>query len=401
MFSNLQSFFNYIGGKSESSNNSIKSILTKKGIQFSEIQSGINVNFNDTYDKIIDIFFDNNIPLLNENTKNILLNSDIIIFSCGTQFSSLIPTYKTLFFKETIEKSNASKFLILNCDYDNDIINYTGDELLDKINEYLPLQKINIIISNNMNVKLIPISTNYNYINIPLLIKNNMHDGNLIWKHILKYHFDIYYNLNYIFNYDYTLFNKDFITISNENLNLLQQLKNKIIITNNCFSNLLPITDITIYSNIGNIINNKYIINKQYILNKIDIDFINQIIYKIDIHKKYHVQNRKNISISIKPVEDRDKIIPIIQYYLSDTEYKIIKTGHFTLEFMKKELNKRNIFVTENLLDEDYTYISDLNDIEYTLNDKIKYLQVNNIITTNLFIKSIIMNKKMNGIKHI
>jgi hypothetical protein len=52
MFSNLQSFFNYIGGTHESSNNSIKNILTKKGIQFSEIQSGINVNFNDTYDVV-------------------------------------------------------------------------------------------------------------------------------------------------------------------------------------------------------------------------------------------------------------------------------------------------------------------------------------------------------------
>ena len=52
MFSNLQLFFNYIGGTHESSNNTIKSVLTKKGIQFSDIQSGINVNFNDEYDVV-------------------------------------------------------------------------------------------------------------------------------------------------------------------------------------------------------------------------------------------------------------------------------------------------------------------------------------------------------------
>ena len=96
------------------------------------------VDFNDTNDKIIDIFFNKEIPLLNENTEEILKKSDIIIFSCGTQFSSLIPTYKTKLFKESIEKSKASKYLILNCDYDKDIINYSGDELLNKINEYLP-----------------------------------------------------------------------------------------------------------------------------------------------------------------------------------------------------------------------------------------------------------------------
>ena len=52
MFSNLQSFFNYIGGTHESSNNSIKSVLTKKLIKYDEIQSGINVNFNDEYNVV-------------------------------------------------------------------------------------------------------------------------------------------------------------------------------------------------------------------------------------------------------------------------------------------------------------------------------------------------------------
>jgi hypothetical protein len=52
MFSNLQSFFNYIGGTHESSNNSIKSVLTKKLIKYDEIQSGINVNFNNAYNVV-------------------------------------------------------------------------------------------------------------------------------------------------------------------------------------------------------------------------------------------------------------------------------------------------------------------------------------------------------------
>jgi hypothetical protein len=79
MFSNLQSFFNYIGGKSESSNNSIKSILTKKGIQFSEIQSGINVNFNDTYD----VIFPTNIKESNYiHVKRDLKNKDGECIKC-------------------------------------------------------------------------------------------------------------------------------------------------------------------------------------------------------------------------------------------------------------------------------------------------------------------------------
>ena len=125
------------------------------------------VNFNDKNDKIIDIYFNNDkYPILNEKTEQILLNSDIIIASCGTQFSSLIPTYKTIGFKETLHKSKANKYLILNCDFDNDIINYNADELLDKINEYIILNDFNIIISNDYIKELIPIKCIYNIINI-------------------------------------------------------------------------------------------------------------------------------------------------------------------------------------------------------------------------------------------
>jgi 2-phospho-L-lactate transferase/gluconeogenesis factor (CofD/UPF0052 family) len=113
------------------------------------------VNFADKNDKIIDIYFNDNktrFPILNKDTELLLLNSDIIIASCGTQFSSLIPTYKTIGFKEALHNSKASKYLILNCDIDNDIINYNADELLDKINEYIDLDDFHIISSTN-NIK--------------------------------------------------------------------------------------------------------------------------------------------------------------------------------------------------------------------------------------------------------
>ena len=95
---------------------------------------GCIVDFNDTTDKITDVVFGEHNPMLDLNTEQCIRQSDILLFSCGTQFSSLIPTYKTHGFNEAIQQSNASKYLVLNCEFDNDIINYTGDELLDKIN---------------------------------------------------------------------------------------------------------------------------------------------------------------------------------------------------------------------------------------------------------------------------
>jgi 2-phospho-L-lactate transferase/gluconeogenesis factor (CofD/UPF0052 family)/choline kinase len=349
------------------------------------------VDFNDENDKIVDIFFDKCDPVLNKNTEELLLTSDIIVFSCGTQFSSLIPTYKTLLFKETIRKSKAKKFMVLNCDYDKDIINYSGNELLDKINEYLPLTDIQIIISNGMNHELFPTSKTYNYINIPLLIQNSHHNGYLIWVYIFNYYFKNYYNKNYIFDYDYTLYDKNLISISNENMNLLNKINNKIIITNNCYSNLLKMNDVSIYSNFGNVYNNCKYIDNHFILNEEDVIYLNEIISKID--QKYIITNRKNISISIKPIVNRSEIIDTIKPFLLNTKYDIVETGKTTIEFIKKGLSKRNIF-EKLFLDNNYTYISDTNDIDYTIKDNIKFLEINSIFKTNLFLKSIIIGQK-------
>lgn len=388
-----------------SDTNLILKAITSKNIILNDEAS--IVDFNDKNDKIINIFFNKEetleqnidyIPELNKDTEEIILNSDIIIFSCGTQFSSLIPTYKTINFKETLQKSNAKKYLIMNCDYDKDIINYSGNELLNKINEYINLDNINIIISNDMNKDLYPTNTKYNYINIPKLIINNKHNGIILMKYIFNDYYKDYLNKNYIFDYDYTLYDKDNINISIENIKLLQEINNKIIITNNDINNLLNIDNTIIYSNIGNIkhINNeKYILDQSYILNNDDITNIYKIINDINLDNNIKIENRRNISISLKPIFNRDEIFILFNNLLINTNYEAIISGKTTIEILKKNLNKRLTFIRENLLTNEYTYISDKNDINYNkLYDNIKYLEVNDINNTNIFLKTLILNKK-------
>jgi choline kinase/2-phospho-L-lactate transferase/gluconeogenesis factor (CofD/UPF0052 family) len=361
------------------------------------------VNFNDVSDKIIDIKFQNDkLPVLNNDAAQLLLDSDIILLSCGTQFSSLIPTYKTELFDYTFKQSNARKYLVLNCDYDKDIVNYTGDELLDKIGEYISLKDdVKIIVSDNMNPKLFPSKKCYDYINIPHLITNNKHDGFILWKYIFTDYFREYYNKNYIFDYDYTLYDEQHIYTSEDNIACVNNIDRKIIVTNNCITNIsVSLKNCKIFSNISNIENAgglaKYI-NENYVLSEGDIDFIRNIINKItydDNNKGFQVINRKNISIVLKPLLNRDKIIEDINKYLLNTNYDIIKTGKTTIEFIKKGLCKRELFLAKKLFDGNHTYISDDNDIDYTIADNIKYLNVASINTTNLFMKSLIYNKK-------
>jgi 2-phospho-L-lactate transferase/gluconeogenesis factor (CofD/UPF0052 family) len=360
------------------------------------------VNFNDKNDKIVDVFFyNNNFPMLNKNTEQLLLNSDIIIASCGTQFSSLIPTYKTIGFKETLNKSTASKYLILNCNMDNDILNYNADELLDKINEYIILNDFNIIISDDYIKQLIPTKSIYSFINIPKLIINNKHNGFLVWKYILKHYFNSYFNNSYIFDYDYTIFDKNNYHISVDNIKLLQNItNNKIIITNNCFNNLLPINNITIYSNFANIINNKFIINNSFLLHYDDLYYIYNIINTIIFDNNILlndiiIENRKNISIAIKYNFINFLFNIFNNFFFNHPYYNVVLTGKTTIEIIKIGLSKRNCFIHHNFLNYNYTYITDKNDIEFNRNtDNIKYLQVNNINTTNLFLNSIIINQK-------
>ena len=379
-----------------SNENLILKAKTKNNIILENEEEIVNFAKNYKDDKIIDTYFnDNKTPNLNKNTEDILLKSDIILFSCGTQFSSLIPTYKTNNFNETIQKSMAKKYLVFNSDYDYDINNYTGDELLNKINEYLLLHNIKIIFSEDYNKNLIPTNTKFKYINIPLLLIDNSkkHNGFILWNYIFRDYFYKFINNNYIFDYDYTLYSPDNNTISLKNLNILEKLNNKFnncfIISNNDYDNIININNIDIYSNIGNLLNNKEVINKEYFLSEDEILYFNNIFNKLNCSKNIILTNRKFISISLKPIIDRDSFINEVNKYIDNNNYKLIKTGKTTIEFLKKNLTKRCVFNTLDLIKNYYTYISDFNDINYTPKDDLKFLHVNNILTTNIFLNTI------------
>jgi choline kinase/2-phospho-L-lactate transferase/gluconeogenesis factor (CofD/UPF0052 family) len=379
-----------------SNENLILKAKTKNNIILENEEQIVNFGKNYKDDKIIDTFFnENKFPILNKNTEDILLKSDIILFSCGTQFSSLIPTYKTNNFNRTIQKSMAKKYLVLNSDYDYDINNYSGDELLNKINEYLLLDNIKIIFGDNYNKNLIPTNTKFKYINIPLLLidNNKKHNGFILWNYIFRDYFYKFINNNYIFDYDYTLYSPDNNTISLKNLNILENLNNKFkncsIISNNDYDNIININNIDIYSNIGNLLNNKEVINKEYFLSEDEILYFNNIFNKLNCSKNIILTNRKFISISLKPIIDRDSFINEVNKYIDNNNYKLIKTGKTTIEFLKKKLTKRCVFNTLDLIKNSNTYISDLNDINYTPKDDLKFLHVDNILTTNIFLNTI------------
>ena len=165
---------------------------------------------------------------------------------------------------------------MLNSDYDDDIANYDGNELINKIDEYLTLTDIKIIYSDKYNKNLIPTDNKFNYINIPLLLNNKKHNGFILWNYIFRDYFKNFLNYNYIFDYDYTLFNPEDNIISLKNLEILQKVNNKfnncVIISNNNYDNILKIDNINIYSNMSNCLNNEDILNDKFLLSINEIE---------------------------------------------------------------------------------------------------------------------------------
>ena len=80
-------------------------------------------------------------PNLNPKVAHGLLNSDIIIYGPGTQYSSLFPSYLTKNIREIIIKSKAKKFLITNIFLDNDIYKENVESIIKKFNFFFNKNK--------------------------------------------------------------------------------------------------------------------------------------------------------------------------------------------------------------------------------------------------------------------
>jgi 2-phospho-L-lactate transferase/gluconeogenesis factor (CofD/UPF0052 family) len=75
------------------------------------------------------------IPEINTSAYKAILDSEVIIYPPGTQYSSLYPSYEIC--SEAVKYSKAKKrVLFCNLDYDNDIINLNWQEIVDRFLKY-------------------------------------------------------------------------------------------------------------------------------------------------------------------------------------------------------------------------------------------------------------------------
>jgi len=179
--------------------------------------------------------------------------------------------------------------------------------------------------------------------------------------------------LHIIFDYDYTLFDKNNIELSMKLLSLTSKLNTEVsLLTGNDKKNLINIEHFKyIISNQGNydVRSNKYI-QPSLLLSTKDKEIISKFL------ENYY---DKDISICSSNNKNRDELYEKLILIPELSSYKILKTGKTSIEIMKKEVSKLIGYeYIKSLIGDDKTilYITDIDDIPE--------LKINKIIISSM-----------------
>ena len=374
------------------------------------MDEGDIVSWNNPTDKIvscsfIDVHGEPVVPVMNGKSLKAIAEADLIIFSTGTQWSSLIPTYISKGFREAIEASTASKYLIMNATEDKDMKGVSGDGILNILSDYLPLDKINIIAASNGLQTLIPFE--YETIKAPIVdTYTNKHDPRKLVLSIFNHYYDYQLaNDVQVFDYDDTIVarGEQLKSISASNIRMINEIKDKEvwISTGNTpkaikrgFKRINLLAD-------GGV--NQYIINEQsdaVFVKCLDekLIFTNNEIYDIiknitnvgvDVSK---IQVRGKVMISIKPIDPayREPIVILLTSLFP--EYVVKPTGRTTIDIYKPGMSKTVALDKLTAFANFFTFVGDEwqvggNDYEMSLVPRCNFLRIKDVRDTNMYLR--------------
>ena len=306
------------------------------------LDEGDLVNYNNENDKIKDIFlFDKNgnikIPELSNRAKTIINESDLIILSSGTQFSSLIPTYITKGFKEAIKDKET--YLIRNIGTDLDMTGYSIKEQDDIIKKYVSYSKS--FADNKFALE--------QDIKLDLALTDKKHKEDIAF-YILKEYLELSDKIENIFiDYDDTIIsrNENDINISLKTKDLIEKLSEYLdvcIVTGKSYKEVSTVKVNSYLTNYGcrfikdnNIkdilVLDKFVYNKLYnVLKKIQFNF-----------SLYENRDGNIISLRFLDKDYRNVLYEYLSIMFKDNlDIKILKAGTGTIDIIPKDVDKLN-----------------------------------------------------------
>lgn len=370
------------------------------------------VAWNNPDDKVVKVDLVKNdgskyIPSVNENSKDnikkLFDEADILIFSSGTQWSSLIPSYMHKGFSELLSSCKAKKYLVMNNAEDNDAKGVNANELMNIISKYIDTTDIKVVLNDNACDGMNTIDNSYKQIHGLLSEKNDKkHNPVSLIKLIMNDYYELSNRDNYklISDLDGTLWNdkleKKDICVKNF------ELFKGIILSGNNYKHVYGIVKDNyrlnnyIYCNYGNTYfkldnpTEDNVLSMEYL---IENDILDELKKYDEFKDKLTI--RGQAVLTVRPLQDRPEKLKTINSIIEKigSRYQAVVAGNTTIDIMKKEFSKATMFKIiasrENLNDYEIIYLGD----EYIggndtcmLNLNIKNIPVNDVYDTYAFL---------------
>ena len=380
---------------------------------------GIIVEWDNPDDKIASVMLlrdgQEYIPSVDEETdltkvrscKSIIEEADLIIFSSGTQWSSLIPSYMHSGLRKMLAASKAKKYVVMNNIEDHDMKGVTADDIVDILGLNIPVDDITAVV----NLDAVPGMnqvTKIRSISGHISGEKAKHNPVKLIALLMKDFFDVAeFKGTYIYDLDGTLWderaNNRGKAVGSENMNLFTG----IIHSGNNYEHVRDAfkylyhqdTVVDIYSDFGNVhftsedyttdvLSDKYVVEKDVV----------KALEKVPAFKGKIKVRGEGCVVTIKPLVNREVLLRKAQEALSGfgDKYEARISGHTSIDIMVKEYDKKTmiqeIMKKHNLKVEDVIFVGNETEEGAEANIKetgVRTIQVDDVYECNILLKTL------------
>ena len=327
---------------------------------------GIIVEWDNPDDKITSVMLlrdgQEYIPSVDEETdltkvrscKSIIGEADLIIFSSGTQWSSLIPSYMHSGLRKILAASKAKKYLVMNNIEDHDMKGVSADDIVEILARYIPVDDITAVV----NIDAVPGMNSVNTIKSisgHIGAETSKHNPVKLIDLIMKDYFNISsFAGTYIYDLDGTLWDERASNrgkaVGAENMNLFSG----IIHSGNNYEHVRDVMKylyhqdavVDIYSDFGNVhftsdnynqdlLSEKYVVDPKVALKLEEVDAF-----------RGKIKTRgAGCVVTIKPLVNREVLLKKANKVLEgfDGRYEARISGHTSIDVMAKDYDKKTM----------------------------------------------------------
>lgn len=357
---------------------------------------------------------------LNPKAISRILDSDLILISTGTFWSSIYPTLDYLNLYKYINESKAKKIWAINNTEDKDAYGVSSNDFIEHFKKLgLNLDDF-IILENSDSVESLHLpNSEFKVISRPMGNNKGQHDPIKFVREIFKAYYQIEEDYDsIIFDFDDTIWARDYKTnstnrkISIENVKMVNSINDALIVSGNVYSGIAKklfevfgtnLNDCNL--NIWADVNSRYYFKnevkstiKDFIISKENVGYITDLLTTLNI--PYTVDNKEEV-INIKIVALSELERTLLSTYLNEHIFSneklnnciAKKTGRTTVDIMTKTNSKKAVFDYLNLKNKKTLYIGDEidsgndRDIAYSCTHFVNVVDVNE---TNFILRLLI-----------